>query len=101
MLFNEEMDKYAHRLNANRVFFAQDTSRMDRILPAIYSIMQDQLTERQRACIDMYYFKNFNSTRIAEILGTSRTNVTKHIHRGLRRMEKSMRYLFLIKDEEE
>lgn len=101
MRFNEEMDKYAHRLNANRVFFAQDVSRMDRILPAIHSIMHDQLTERQKLCIEMYYFKNLNSSKIAQLLGTSRTNVTKHIHRGLKRMEKSMRYLFLIKDEEE
>lgn len=101
MRFNEEMDKYAHRLNANRVFFTPDKSNIDLILPAIHMIMQDQLTERQKTCIEMYYFKNINSVRIAEILGTSRANVTKHIHRGLHRMEKSMRYLFSLKSEEE
>jgi len=101
MRFNEEMDKYAHRLNANRVFFTQDKSRMDIILPAIHSIMQDQLTEKQRFCVEMYYFENRNTTKIAEILGTSKANVSKHIRRALNKMEKSMRYLFLIKTEEE
>lgn len=100
MLFNEEMDKYSHRLNANKVFFAQDTSRMDIILPALYSIMQDQLTEKQRLCVEMYYFKNINTTKIAELFGTSRSNIAKHIRRALNKMEKSMRYLFLIKNEE-
>lgn len=101
MRFNEEMDKYSHRLNANRVFFTQDKSKMDIILPAIHSIMQDQLTEKQRLCVEMYYFENRNTTKIAEFLGTSRANVSKHIRRALSRMEKSMRYLFLIKNEEE
>ena len=101
MQFNEDMDKYAHRLNANRVFFTQDKSRMDIILPALHTIMHDQLTDKQRLCVEMYYFDNKNTTKIAEFLGTSRANVAKHIHRALNRMEKSMRYLFLIKNGDE
>lgn len=101
MRFNEEMDKYAHRLPANRIFFEESRTSLDRIRPAIHGIMQDQLTDKQKFCVEMYYFRNCNSTEIAKILGTSRSNVTKHIRRGLSKMEKSMRYLFLIKGEEE
>ena len=100
MKFNEEMDKYAHRLEANKAFFSGERTNLDRIRPAIRGIMEDQLTDRQRYCVEMYYFGNLNSSQIAKILGTSRSNVTKHIRRGLDKMEKSMRYLFLIQDED-
>ena len=101
MLFNEEMDKYAHRLNANRVFFTQDKSKMDIIRPALHSILQNQLTDKQRLCVEMYYFENQNTTKIAQRLGTTRANVSKHIRRALNNMEHSMRYLFMIKTGED
>ena len=101
MRFNEEMDKYAHHLPANRPFFmSKKTGALERMRPAIHSIMDEQLTERQKFCVEMYYFRNCNSSQIAKLLGTSRANVTKHIRRGLSRMEKSMRFLFLINDED-
>jgi RNA polymerase sigma factor (sigma-70 family) len=100
MRFNEEMDKYAHRLPANRMFFSSDRTNLDRIRPAIHGIMNDQLTDKQKFCVEMYYFRNCNSSEIAKLLGTSRSNVTKHIRRGLNKMEKSMRYLFLINNED-
>ncbi|MBR5272083.1 MAG: sigma-70 family RNA polymerase sigma factor [Clostridia bacterium] len=101
MRFNEEMDKYAHHLAANRPFFKDcKKGATKKILPIIHDIMDEQLTEKQKFCVDMYYFRNCNSSQIAKILGTSRANVTKHIRRGLTRMEKSMRCLLLVSDDD-
>ncbi len=101
MRFNEEMDKYAHHLSANRNFFVSNNENAVRkLLPAIHEIMDEQLTDKQKFCVEMYYFRNCNSSQIAKLLGTSRANVTKHIRRGLSRMEKSMRVLLNFTEDE-
>lgn len=56
------------------------------------NIIENELTERQRQMIGLYYFKRVNIPQIAEMLGVNRSTVSRTISRGRRNIMERMKY---------
>lgn len=54
--------------------------------------VKNELTERQRTCIALYYGERRTVPEIGILLGLTRGTVSKHIHKGLDRLRRAMRY---------
>lgn len=54
--------------------------------------IQNELTDRQRACLTLYYMEGNMMQEIAERLGTTRGNVSKRIKKAVERLRRALRY---------
>ena len=54
--------------------------------------IENELTERQRLMIGLYYFKGMNIPKIAEMLGVNRSTVSRTISRGRRSILEKMKF---------
>lgn len=54
--------------------------------------IQNELTDRQRACLTLYYIEGNTMQEIAERLGTTRGNVSKRIKKAVERLRRALRY---------
>lgn len=64
--------------------------RMSRLIKIAF---KNELTQRQRDCITLYYTKNKKVTEIAEIMSIKPTTVYKHLHSAIRALKKVVPYL--------
>ena len=72
---------------------AQSNSEKRRmILKIMRSIIENELTARQREMITLYYFNQVNIPEIAEMLGVNRSTVSRTISRGRRNIMERMKY---------
>lgn len=80
-LFSDEneTDKYNKRANVKRV---------------LLRVIENELTERQKQIINLYYFKNMNIVSIAEKLGVSPASVSITMKRARNTIIKYMQYYF-------
>lgn len=62
------------------------------MLKIMRSIIENELTERQRQMIGLYYFKNMNIPEIAALLKVNRSTVSRTISRGRRNIMDKMKY---------
>ena len=70
-----------------------DNSEKHRImLKILRKVISEELTERQREVITLYYFDRANIPQIAEILGVNRSTVSRTISRGSRNIMEKMKY---------
>ena len=56
------------------------------------NIIENELSERQRQMISLYYFSRMNIPEIAEMLGVNRSTVSRTISRGRRNILEKMKY---------
>ena len=54
--------------------------------------IQNELTDRQRACLTLYYMEGNTMQEIAERLGTTRGNVSRRIKKAVERLRRALRY---------
>lgn len=54
--------------------------------------MNEELTDRQRELIQLYYLENMNMTKIARQLGISPSTVSRTLKRGRGRLRKYLKY---------
>ena len=54
--------------------------------------MKEELTDRQRELIELYYLENVNMTEIAQRLGLSPSTVSRTLKRGRGRLRKYLKY---------
>ena len=54
--------------------------------------IKEELTERQRTMVKMYYINQMRMTDIAEELGVSISTVSRTIQRGRNRLRRCLRY---------
>ena len=80
-LFSDEneTDKYSKRANVKRV---------------LLRVIENELTERQKQIINLYYFKNMNIVSIAEKLEVSPASVSITMKRARNTIIKYMQYYF-------
>lgn len=62
------------------------------MLKIMRSIIEHELTERQREMIALYYFKGLNIPEIADLLKVNRSTVSRTISRGRRNILDKMKY---------
>lgn len=56
------------------------------------NIIENELSERQRQMIGLYYFRRMNIPEIAEMLGVNRSTVSRTLSRGRRNILEKMKY---------
>lgn len=57
-------------------------------------ILEKELTDRQRECIELAYFKNMSQRQVAKKLWLTQPTVKKHIDNGCERMRNILKYCF-------
>ena len=62
------------------------------MLKILRKVIAEELTERQREMITLYYFERVNIPQIAEMLGVNRSTVSRTISRGRRNIMEKMKY---------
>jgi len=62
------------------------------MLKILRKVIAEELTERQREMITLYYFDRANIPQIAEMLGVNRSTVSRTITRGRRNIMEKMKY---------
>ncbi len=53
-----------------------------------YKAMTNGLTERQRQCIELYYFRNLKMAEVADVLGLKISTVSRHIAAAMKKLKK-------------
>lgn len=53
-----------------------------RIIKVMHEIIKKELTQRQRQCVEMYYFNQMTIYEIAEELEIDTSTVSRHLKRG-------------------
>lgn len=77
---------------------AQDTENRTnrRGLKAAEALLKEairtELTEKQRACVELYYFQQLNQPQIAKALGVDRSTVCRHLKKARERLGRALRY---------
>ena len=70
-----------------------DNSEKHRLmLKILRKVISEELTERQREVITLYYFDRANIPQIAEMLGVNRSTVSRTISRGRRNIMEKIKY---------
>lgn len=62
------------------------------IQSAALSIIREELSERQREVVQLYYFEGRNIPQIAAELGVNKSTVSRTLARGLHNIEKRLEY---------
>ncbi len=58
----------------------------------ISTIICEELTEKQKLCIELYFNKNLKMSQIAKELGVTKGTVSKHISKAKKCIEKHLKY---------
>lgn len=90
---NLSLELFGDRLPAMRGGGEAD-GEYRKMLRALHAAMEGELTQRQRECIQLRYFKQMRVNEIAELLGLTPGTVSVHIKKGRERLGKVMRYSF-------
>lgn len=83
---------------ADRYFKGGGTTNAEKRKQAVQTInriMQNELTEKQKAYITAYYINGEKQKDIAERYGISTTTVSRTIQAGMRKLKKIGRYINL------
>lgn len=62
------------------------------MLKVLRSVIENELSARQRQTVTLYYFQNMNIPEIAAELGVNRSTVSRTISRGRRNIMEKMKY---------
>ena len=82
-------DEYALFMRAGR----RDNSREHRALRrTVARVVEEELTIRQRQIVQLFFYDGMSAAEIAQELGLARSTVYRTMQRGMRRIERSMRY---------
>lgn len=54
--------------------------------------IENELTERQRVCLTLYYIEGHTMQEVADLLGTTRGNVSKRVKKAVERLRRALRY---------
>ncbi len=85
--FTGEIDSNIRRILCER-------SEESNTRSVLLNVIKNELTERQREIITLYYFKGRNTTEIAGMLGISPQAVSAAMARGRKRILRIMQYMY-------
>lgn len=72
-----------------------DDSRRNKALKRLLRrTINGELTTEQKRVFFLYYYKQMNQTKIAEMLGASPQSVSAMLNRAVKRIKKIMKYFF-------
>lgn len=80
-------------LSADKFDSKRDNSEKIRLMKKyILAVIENELNERQKRCLELRFYKNYSAKEIARELGIDVSVVYKHIKKGLLRIKKSSVY---------
>lgn len=65
-----------------------NTEKIEKMKKLIKVIMDQELTERQRQIVELYYLEGKKMPEIADILGTSKQNIEKCLKAAIKKIKK-------------
>lgn len=84
---------YAADMALYSMQMASDNSKeISRLKRNLIRALQEDVTERQRQTLLMYYAQGYNMREIGERLGVDRSTISRTIKRGERRLQRCLRY---------
>ena len=92
---NIQYEKRADRADLARLaeIMAEDNqNRIQEIHDALAKALREEVTDRQRQVLFLYYVQGMNMRQIAEALGVERSTVSRTLKRGEERIRRRMRY---------
>ena len=66
--------------------------RLQELYDALSKALREEVTDRQRQVLFLYYVQGLNMRQIAEALGVERSTVSRTLKRGEERIRRRMRY---------
>ena len=69
-----------------------NSRQLDRLKHNLVRCLREDVTERQRTMLMMYYVQRLNQREIGQALGVDKSTVSKTIKRGERRLRRCLRY---------
>lgn len=85
-LYAADMAVYSRQMSADN---SREISRLKRNL---IRCLREDVTERQRQVLLMYYAEGKNMREIGEEMGVDKSTVSRTIQRGERRLQRCLRY---------
>ena len=71
-----------------------DDPEYRRMLRVLTRLTEEELTDRQRQCVRLYYFEGQKMQDVADLLGIQRSTVSRHLKKARCRMGQVLRYSF-------
>ncbi len=71
---------------------ADNSKEINRLKRNLIRALQEDVTERQRQALLMYYAQGYNMREIGEQLGVDKSTISRTIKRGERRLQRCLRY---------
>ena len=78
-----DMAVYSRQMSADN---SREISRLR------HNLMQEDVTEKQRKALLLYYAEGYNMREIGERMGVDKSTVSRTIKRGERRLQRCLRY---------
>ena len=75
-----------------RAMAPDNGSEMSRLRRDLGRALREEVTERQRRMLLLYYAEGLNMTEIGQRLGVNKSTVSRTIRRGEKRLQRCVRY---------
>jgi len=73
-------------------FSATNSVEIKRTIRLMNTAIKTELTNRQRKCLELYYFQGYTQTEIGAMLGITGATVCRHIKKAQKAIRRLMRY---------
>ena len=87
-LYAADMAHYARVLSEQNT----NTQEMDRVKLALWRALHEDITEKQRQYLLLYYGEGMNMGQIGRQMGVDKSTVSRTIKRGEERLRRCLRY---------
>ena len=87
-IYAADMARYAYLLSEENT----NTQELDRVKLALWRALHEDISEKQRHYLLLYYGEGLNMSEIGQRLGVDKSTVSRTIKRGERRLQRCLRY---------
>lgn len=87
-LYSADMALYLRQISEQNT----NSSQISRLRRNLIRCLREDVTERQRTMLTMYYAQGLNQRQIGEALGVDKSTVSRTIKRGEQRLRRCLRY---------
>lgn len=97
-IYAADMARYARMLSEENT----NTEELNRVKLALWRCLHEDITEKQRLYLLLYYGEGLNMSEIGERFGVDKSTVSRTIKRGESRLRRCLRYgakRFLLDEE--
>ena len=86
--YSADMARYMRQISSENT----NSDQMSRLKRNLIRCIKEDVTERQRTVLLMYYSQGMNMREIGEALGVDKSTISRTIKRGENRLRRCLRY---------